>query len=383
MLGNEPQATGPSRALADLIGSIYDCTLDPELWDRCLGQIKEALGTANAVLSLADISQDRFLLTKQVGIPPEWMDRVAEHATEINSRLTEVLAWWPSLDEPFVVRRHMSESDLRTSPYFNDVVSKQGLVDIMSFYLMVSPTRYSALAAGSTQLITDRQVELGQLLLPHLRRAVTISNVLDARAIERARMADALDALHCGVILANERADILHANRSAEQMLRQGRPLRGSGGVLGATDDAATHELRAAIKIAARDETGLGRTGLAVPLAEPEADTVFAHVLPLASGETRTRLQPDAVAAVFVGQRDERDGADLVAAAFGLTPAETRVLSGLVAGSTIAETAAALGIAPSTARTHLENIFSKTGIGRQADLIRLAARMAPPTRSRG
>ena len=108
---------------------------------------------------------------------------------------------------------------------------------------------------------------------------------------------------------------------------------------------------------------------------------VFAHVLPLTGSDLRTRLQPAAVAAVFIGAPpDEQDGADTTAAAFGLTPAETQVLASLLAGRTLAETAVALGIAPSTAKTHLDHIFAKTGVTRQADLMRLGTGLVPPTR---
>ena len=44
------------------------------------------------------------------------------------------------------------------------------------------------------------------------------------------------------------------------------------------------------------------------------------------------------------------------------------------------ETTAALGVAMTTAKTHLENIFQKTGVKRQAELMRLAARAGPRTR---
>jgi len=80
---------------------------------------------------------------------------------------------------------------------------------------------------------------------------------------------------------------------------------------------------------------------------------------------------------------DMHDGAATTATAFGLTPAETRVLASLLASRTLAETAQVLGIAASTARTHLDNIFSKTGVTRQADLMRLATGLVPPTRSGG
>jgi len=101
----------------------------------------------------------------------------------------------------------------------------------------------------------------------------------------------------------------------------------------------------------------------------------------LTGSDLRTRLQPAAVAAVFIGvSPSNQDAADAAAAAFKLTPAETRVLANLLGGRTLAETAATLGIAPTTAKSHLENIFAKTGVARQADLMRLATGLAPPTK---
>jgi DNA-binding CsgD family transcriptional regulator len=79
---------------------------------------------------------------------------------------------------------------------------------------------------------------------------------------------------------------------------------------------------------------------------------------------------------------DEQDGAGMTAAAFGLTPAETRVLTSLLAGHTLAGTATALGITRYTANTHLDHIFMKTGVTRQADLIRLAMELISPAGSR-
>ena len=110
---------------------------------------------------------------------------------------------------------------------------------------------------------------------------------------------------------------------------------------------------------------------------------LFAHVLPLTGSDFRTRLQPAAVAAVFIGTPpDEQEGADTVAAAFGLTPAEARVLANLFAGRTLAETAVMLRIGRTTAKTHLEHIFLKTGVTRQAELMRLWTRLISPTGSK-
>ena len=127
----------------------------------------------------------------------------------------------------------------------------------------------------------------------------------------------------------------------------------------------------------------VGKAGLAIRLSRDEAPAQYAHVLPLASGELRTRLKPDAAAAVFVGApANEADGAEAMAAAFSLTSAETRLVENLLAGHSLKESAAALGVAVTTAKTHLENIFQKTGVRRQVELMRLSARVASPARPR-
>ena len=58
---------------------------------------------------------------------------------------------------------------------------------------------------------------------------------------------------------------------------------------------------------------------------------------------------------------------------FALTPAETRVLCQVLSGKNVSEAAKDLGVAASTVRTHLDNIFAKTGVARQTHLIRLVA----------
>jgi DNA-binding CsgD family transcriptional regulator len=315
---------------------------------------------------------------------PFWIEEAKKHVSEVN-RCIGSFGSRLSPDEPFVISRHIPPAYALTSPYNQECLKPQGIVDIGQYHLLNTEARYSAWAISKTEQqgpITEREIELGGLLLPHVRRAVTISDVLDVRTIERARMAEALDALRCAVVLADARGAILHANRTAEEMLRDGSAITRVGGVLAAHAPSAAAELREAIAVAARDEARIGKTGLAIPLTGPGEPPAVAHVLPLTGSDLRTRLEPAAVAAVFIGASPhEQDGAATVAAAFGLTPAETRVLASLLGGRTLAETATTLGIAPTTAKFHLENVFTKTGVARQADLMRLATGLAPPIKS--
>jgi DNA-binding CsgD family transcriptional regulator len=56
---------------------------------------------------------------------------------------------------------------------------------------------------------------------------------------------------------------------------------------------------------------------------------------------------------------------------FGLTCAEANLAIEITRGDGRKAAAARLGIAVTTARTHLTHIFEKTGVRRQAELVRL------------
>jgi DNA-binding CsgD family transcriptional regulator len=70
----------------------------------------------------------------------------------------------------------------------------------------------------------------------------------------------------------------------------------------------------------------------------------------------------------------------LLRSAFGLTDAEMRVLSLLIAGRHPAEIASGLGITLRTVRAHLQKLFDKMGVERQSDLILSVLRLALPVR---
>ena len=69
---------------------------------------------------------------------------------------------------------------------------------------------------------------------------------------------------------------------------------------------------------------------------------------------------------------------EVLGAAFKLTPAELRVLLAMVALGSVPEVAAALGVADTTIRTHVGRLFEKTGVRRQADLVKLVTGYAAP-----
>lgn len=74
-------------------------------------------------------------------------------------------------------------------------------------------------------------------------------------------------------------------------------------------------------------------------------------------------------------ERKPRTNAQMLAAAFGLSPAETRLAVHIAAGLSPEMAAEEIGIAVNTARNQLKSILAKTDTHRQGELVALLARL--------
>lgn len=366
--------------LSAIIGLIYDCALDPTRWDEALAALTEMFDCHGALLVMFDLAQGRAVFSTSRNISPFWLSELDRHAAELAQwKRLYYAPDWP-LDEPQANSRNIPAAILANSPVNNEWNAPQGLVDTLQLVLMRSPTRHAQLAMSRRQeagVITEREMALGRLLLPHIRRAAMIGDVIDLKTIERERAQQALNVLKAGVVMTDGRGRILDANKTALAMLKAGRPIHGVDGALYADDPAATLKLTAAIARAGGTDADPGDNAKAVRLTRPGDPPVLAHVLPLEHGDIRASLHPGAKVAIFIGRvSGASHGAEATAVAFDLSPMETRLLDGLLQGQKLADAAEKLGIAETTARTHLGNIFGKTGVSRQSDLVRLAGEMA-------
>ena len=97
------------------------------------------------------------------------------------------------------------------------------------------------------------------------------------------------------------------------------------------------------------------------------------QVFPLASSSTASIHRRPAVAIFLVEpEQSVRINPSVLEAMLGLSPSEARLTASLAAGETVQQFARDAGVTLNTARTLLKRAFSKSGVTRQADLIRLA-----------
>lgn len=368
--------------LLDLIGTIYDCAIEPGHWPTALEHMAFLLQSRSATISMHSHARP-VAVQATYGTPPELENSMIRHFAINPLRSAE---YYLSVDEPFSALKYLGQSDLLASRWYRDAVAPFGIMDSLTVFLAKAKDRLGVASLFRTDdapPYDDADIRLLGLLAPHIRRAVMIAEMLDARTIERDMLSATLDRLSVGVVLTDATARIVHKNEAAGRYLDSGTALRRNADFLSARVPEAANELAKAIKLATSGTTvDIPRSGIVVALPAAQGRDLAAWVLPLDSGLRKDLGATFAArAAVFIRELGDTAPfpAELFVRRYAITPAECRLLMLIVQGMTVAEAADTLGISLATAKTHLGRLFAKTETQRQSDLVRLAMSALAPT----
>ena len=175
---------------------------------------------------------------------------------------------------------------------------------------------------------------------------------------------------------------IIYANDAAEALLREGCGLRCSNRQLSAADFNSSRELQKLISAAAR-QPGKSPQGGSLILRNEEGTAALAiHAMPLTwdpGGFLPIDRNSVAGLLLFPCRRGISDRVTIFSQLFALTPAEARILAQLLSGGGMSHIASQLGIAQSTAQTHVKRILEKTSTHRQAELVQIFYEITIPS----
>lgn len=301
----------------------------------------------------------------------------------------------------------MQPGELRRTEFDADWLRPHGFGAGLATVLVRHGSAQSALYVARPRrrgAFSRAELELLQLLLPHLAGAVRTSLRLAELANERDAFGDVLDRWTQAVLLVDAQGRVRSANRAAEALLRtmDGLTVERSPGAergrLRAATPATTIALHRLIQVAARHAApGRGDVGagvlagpMTVVLERPSGRPALAALLaPLAArGHAGVApfagLQPDGVAAlvaIFIadpagGEAPGPSVSALLRAAYRLTPSETEVAVALADGRGLRAVAAAQGVTLATIRTQAQQVYRKAHVRGQAALARLVGRLA-------
>ncbi|MDF2972952.1 MAG: LuxR family transcriptional regulator [Microvirga sp.] len=372
-----------SDELSRLIGHVYDASLDPSLWVNVLEHTCGFIGGATASIISHDVKRRNASFHFTWNDNPEYTRTYLQHYAKINPVIVPATLN-TQVDQVSTYLDFISEEEYRQTKLYQEWTQPQGYLDAVQATLDKSSTSYSAVASIYSEKrspVSAQARHRMRLLAPHFRRAVTIGKVIDLHKVESASLADTLDGIAAALFLLDGAGRLMLTNAAAKTMVSEASVVRSAGGKLMLTDAQAEHSLHDYLANATQQINGLD-----IPILADAGERLVAHILPLTSGARRKAVVAySAVAAVFI-RRAAMHGPhpfEALSRAFSLTAGEMRVLMTIVEVGGVPEVSRVLGLSELTVRTHLRNVFSKTGCSRQADLVKLVASYMSPLATAG
>ena len=372
-----------SGAFGRVLASLRRASLDPAHWPAASALIDELVGIkGNALLITENVEEDVRVLFSAAHYRgerrPDLERDYLENYHPSDERIPRVRRL------PYGRLAHITElyteRELKTSRSYNEFSPRSDGRNSLNVRLAgpegshISWIILDPVKAGSWQ---SAQVRTVKRLLPHVRHAVHVRQALSNARVVGTSLGELLGNTGVGVIQLDRRGQIIEANDLARGILERRDGLHYQEGNLGAwlsSDDIRLQQLLAA---AVRPDDGVPIGGSVVVRRTSDLARLVVHVIPVSGPQLDFGVRTVAALLLLVDPHHRyRIDPWLVSAALGLTEAESEVAVMLAQGSMTGEIAAVTGRAQNTVYRHLKKIYSKVGVSRQAELVRLVLRLA-------
>ncbi len=366
-----------------LLSSLYDASMDNTHWEDALEQLR-ALFSANFVtliLKMPD-TQDEDDLGLMVSVG-DLKDSGKVVYFPYRHNLTPFVN--QPADKVFTEEDLMTPEEWHESPYRVHWCACNDVYHVMAVDISTPDSgslRFRITRPESSLPFSQDDRELCQFLLPHIRRSLNIRNLLDRSQTLGTLYSKAISRLSIATVLIDENGQILEENVFAKEILESGDGLKVVGGRLEASYPSDNRELRRLIKEAFESKSHEieGKVPEAMSVTRPSGEVslgVVVESIP-STAWAEGKGQPAAVVYIRDAVGKSRASNEVAKKLFGLTPAETALSIQLSNGLSLEEAAEALNIRRNTARAHLRAIFSKTGVRRQTELVRIFLNSVAP-----
>ena len=353
----------------ELVGEIYEGALDPKLMARAL----------KSFLKLYDANFATLILR----VPEQTDTGVMILAGEIEGAGDVCYMTYPQtstpfanqpLDHVFTVDDIMSSTEWEQNVYFKMFCGPHDVYHLMGADISTpdgGKLRFRVTRPKHKPNFSANERALCASFLPHLRRASQLHNLIDRSESLSDLYSQAISRLSVATLVLDESGSVLQSNPVADEILARSDGLKLVGGRLEATYPSDNRVLQQLIRSAFDPDAPKSAEAMSVtrPSGLVNLGVVVESIPSLDWAEEKG--QPAAL--VYIRDASSKSLASEVVTKqlFNLTRAETALAMELANGLSLEEAAEALNIRRNTARAHLRSIFSKTGVRRQTELVRI------------
>ena len=274
-------------------------------------------------------------------------------------------------------RELVPDEDLLESEYYRDYLAPIGIFHILGVDTVEPDGMLARLRIArrhDEEAFGDAHKVLCERLLPHLQRAIQIHARLSRTESERDIYAGAVDQLAVATLVLDERGRIINTNAVAQSLLEQQDGLSKVEQLLQVSDRAINRQLQDLVANAITEQrAGITATARALRVPRPSGRQELGLVIRPVRVSEWDEGQSSPCVAIFISDPELEESASqhLLGELFELTPAEANLAIKLARGLSLAQLSEEQNISQHTARAQLKSVFAKTGVTRQAELVRL------------
>lgn len=360
-----------------LVESIYEAAQNNLNWSVPLNQIRKLFDANYVTLILkSPYLDDDDDLGVMIAVGEDLKDK--PNAQYLPYRYTLTPFTNQKADTVFTVPDIMDEEDWLNSSYRIHWCEPNDVYHVMAVDISTaeaSNLRFRITRAQGAVPFSEIDKELCQFLVPHIRRALSINLQLERSNSLGSTYSKAIGRLSIATMKIDDQGRVLDQNLFAKQILDSADGLKMVNGKLAAESSSDNRELKQLIHSAFEHSREAGSLMLpeAMSVTRPSGEVNLGIVIEVIPSLNWANGKGQAEAIVYIRDAVAKSQAnsDVIKKLFGLTPAETALSLQLTNGLSLEEAAEALNIRRNTGRAHLRSIFSKTGVRRQTELVRI------------
>lgn len=364
-----------------LLTLIYKGPLEPVPWRSFLAALITHLDCDNAAITL-QLSRKGLAPMIVWGRPPPVTGEVARHIDNLHAALGDRDPMRNALKHSgdiVLLEEVTSPELLHENEFFRAVMKPYGIEQALGMYVTEPgglECNLGLVDRAEGERLGAQHKRFMSAIKSHFQQSLTVFSRIYRDESELEVLTETLDRLTIATLMIDGRGRLIRANGAAEQLIERGDSFRVVDGALTLSGRVDSKRLRDTIDQAIASRLAGGDGGFVRAFRCEDGAHEGLGILVRAIRRDRTAPADLGPAVVVYATDAGRMGSfeRLVAALFDLSPSEARLAALLTQGMTLAEAAQETGLTESTVRSYSKRIFSKVGVSRQADLVRLILR---------
>lgn len=367
-----------------LISAIYQGPLDDTPWQGFLALLSSQLNAfaVSLVLRPPSSSDSGLILNFQ---RPDAGDVSDAHLADpedwqASAYRKQFFALDPfvnlAIGEVVTLAELLPAADMAKSEYFTQYLKPAGVFQIIGADTREPDGLVACLRACRGEQDPEfNQQDKGLIatIMSHLKRAVQLHARINHIESERNLYAHAVGRMAVGSIILDENCKVLSTNAVATQLLAEKDGLRLVQQSLQIHHQEQAREFQQLFANVLNQDSNTAAMAEALRVTRPSGRADLGLVIRPVPTSQWFEGQSGPSVAVFISdpEQQHQTSQQIITRLFGFTPAEAALSMLLAKGLSLAHASEKQAVSQHTARAQLKSIFAKTGVSRQAELVRL------------